>query len=55
MNEKEWFDKGVDLIKLGRYKEAIKACEKATELNPQNSDAWIVKCILICIGDMKKQ
>ncbi|GAI49941.1 unnamed protein product [marine sediment metagenome] len=40
MDEKEWFKKGFNLGELKKYEEAIKAFEKAIELNPQNDGAW---------------
>jgi len=43
MVEKEWFEKGVDLAKLKRYEEAIKAYEKAIEINPKDDKAWYNK------------
>ena len=43
MDEKEWFNKGVDFGKLKRYEEAIKAYEEAVKINPKNDDAWYNK------------
>ena len=34
MNDKTWFNKGIDLAMLGKYVEAIEAFEKAIEINP---------------------
>jgi len=36
----EWFDKGVNLSNQSRYNEAMKAFDKAIELNPQSAEAW---------------
>ena len=38
-----WFHKGSELMNLGKYNEAIKAYDKAIEINPQDSDAWYNK------------
>ena len=38
-----WFHHGSELMNSGKYNEAIKAYGKATEINPQNSDAWYKK------------
>ena len=41
-----WFHHGSELMNSGKYNEAIKAYGKATEINPQNSDAWLNKSTL---------
>jgi tetratricopeptide (TPR) repeat protein len=38
-----WTNKGVALKDQGRLDEAIKACDKAIELNPQDVDPWLNK------------
>jgi tetratricopeptide (TPR) repeat protein len=43
MSDKEWFNKGVELSKLGRYKKALRAFEKAIEINPQYAEVWFYK------------
>jgi len=43
MTPQEWFEKGLALVKLGRYKEALDAFDKATEMNPQFILAWCNK------------
>ena len=40
MNFNYWFDKGNDLSDLGKYNEAIKAYDKASEINPKNAKVW---------------
>lgn len=35
-----WFDKAFDLANQGKHAEAIKAYDKAIELNPQDPDTW---------------
>ena len=35
-----WFNKGLALDNLNKSSEAIKAYDKAIEINPQDSDAW---------------
>ena len=35
-----WLKKGIALEILKKNDEAIKACDKAIEVNPQDSDAW---------------
>ena len=47
MDEKAWFNKGVDLAKLKRYEEAIEAYEKAIEINPKDDDAWFNKGVVV--------
>jgi tetratricopeptide (TPR) repeat protein len=39
-NSQDWVNKGVDLTDLGKYDEAIKAFDKAIELDPKNANAW---------------
>jgi tetratricopeptide (TPR) repeat protein len=43
MNPEEWFAKGVALMNQSNYHEAIKAFDKAVELNPQYTEAWAGK------------
>ena len=38
-----WFNKGVALNSQGKYDEAIKAYDKAIEIDPQYADAWYNK------------
>ncbi len=38
-----WSNKGVALGNLGRYEEAIQACDKVLELNPNYAEAWLNK------------
>ncbi len=52
MSETEWNNKGVVLSKLGRHEEAIKALEKAIEINPQNDRAWFGKAVVL--GELEK-
>src|SRR3989339_803850 len=40
---KDWFDKGIALIKSNKYKEAIECFDKAIEIDPQNEGAWYNK------------
>jgi len=49
MGEKEWNNKGVYLAMLKRYEEAIKAFEKAIEINPNNDS------VLVNSKDTKRQ
>jgi tetratricopeptide (TPR) repeat protein len=39
----EWFDKGNALSNRGKYDEAIKAYDKAIEINPQYASACTTK------------
>ncbi len=39
----DWFNKGGALNSQGKYDEAIKAYDKAIEIDPQYADAWIGK------------
>ena len=43
----EWFDKGVNLSNQSKYDEAMKAFDKAIELNPQYAEAWVGKGFLL--------
>ncbi len=38
-----WYGKGASLILLGRYDEALRAIDKALDLNPRNEVAWLNK------------
>jgi len=42
-----WFNKGVALAQLNKSCEAIKAFDKAIEINPPDSDAWYNKGITL--------
>jgi predicted Zn-dependent protease len=35
-----WFNKGVALSESGRHAEALVACERALELQPDDVDTW---------------
>lgn len=41
--EMPWYGKGASLILLGRYDEALRAIDKALDLNPRNEVAWLNK------------
>lgn len=41
--EMPWYGKGATLILLGRYDEAIRAIDKALDINPRNEVAWVNK------------
>src|SRR2546425_988821 len=38
-----WYGKGATLILLGRYDEALRAIDKALDINPRNEVAWVNK------------
>ncbi|MFB3766407.1 MAG: tetratricopeptide repeat protein [Methanotrichaceae archaeon] len=38
-----WYEKGIELVNIGSYDEAINAYDKATQIAPENSDAWLGK------------
>jgi len=44
----EWNEKGIALAELGKYEEALEACNKATEIDPQYAEAWNIKGIALC-------
>ncbi len=44
---KEWNSKGIALVKLGQYDEAIKFFDKAIEIKPQYAEAWVEKNIIL--------
>ena len=35
-----WLNRGISLFETGNFKESIKACDKAIELDPDCADAW---------------
>jgi len=41
--EMPWYGKGATLILLGRYDEALRAIDKALDINPHNEVAWLNK------------
>jgi len=41
--EVPWYGKGASLILLGQYEGALRAIDKALDLNPQNEIAWLNK------------
>ncbi len=41
--ELPWYGKGASLILLGQYDEALRAIDKALDLNPRNEVAWLNK------------
>jgi Flp pilus assembly protein TadD len=42
-----WIKKGIALEILNKHEEAIKACDKAIEINPLNWNAWYAKGIAL--------
>ena len=42
-----WLKKGIALEILNKHEEAKKACDKAIEINPNDSDAWYNKKIYL--------
>ena len=42
-----WLKKGIALEILNKHEEAIKVCDKAIEINPNDSDAWYNKKIYL--------
>jgi superkiller protein 3 len=42
-----WFHKGSELMSSEKYNEAIKAYDKAIEINPLNWNAWYAKGIAL--------
>ena len=38
-----WYENGIELINDGSYDEAIRAYDKAIQIDPENSDAWLGK------------
>ncbi|WP_269848528.1 tetratricopeptide repeat protein [Methanosarcina horonobensis] len=45
-NARFWYNKGIALRDLERYKEALEAFEKAIDINPSFTKAWIGKGIV---------
>lgn len=41
--ETPWYGKGASLVLMGRYEEALRAIDKALDLNPRNEVAWLNK------------
>ena len=48
-DSKDWYNKGVDLGRSGKFDEAIKAFDKAIEINPKNIDAWYNKGLALSL------
>ena len=44
---RRWNNEGVALIQLGRYEEALKAYDKAIELNPNDAVTWCNKGVVL--------
>lgn len=42
-----WYVKGIALNGLGRFEEALQACDKALELSPDYTNIWLVKGIAL--------
>ena len=40
LNSDEWYDKGLESIKLGQFEEAINCFDKVLEIDPQKIIAW---------------
>lgn len=45
-NARFWYNKGIALRDLEKYKEALQAFEKAIDINPSFTKAWIGKGIV---------
>jgi len=45
-NAKAWLDKAIALINQKKNDEAIHACDKAIEINPQYEKAWSLKSVI---------
>ncbi len=43
MTSEDWYKKGLELSKKGSYEEAVKAYDKAIEIEPQNATFWFAK------------
>lgn len=55
MDSDEWYNKGIDLTNSGNYEEAIKAFDKAIEIDPQNTGAWHgIRCCLLYLDTDEK-
>ncbi len=46
-NEADWFSMGIDLYKKDKYDEAVRAYDKALEVDPQDAEAWNNKGIAL--------
>lgn len=44
---REWIDKGIKFYEQGKSEEAVKAFDRAIEINPQQADAWMIKGIAL--------
>ena len=50
-SHESWYNKGVNLLNFGRYKEALEAFNKAIEIKPDYQEAWFYKgAALIKLG-----
>jgi tetratricopeptide (TPR) repeat protein len=53
--ESAWVNRGFDLAKHGKNKEAIEAFEKALEMNPKDVEGWLGKGIAHAALDQHRQ
>ena len=47
MIAEDWYKKGQELERKGSYEEAVKAYDKAIELNPKDIMVWLSKGIIL--------
>ena len=49
-----WIERGNNLFRLGNYDEAIKAYEKAINIDPKNAESWNSMGLALCYLEKHK-
>jgi len=51
--DQTWLNKGMSLVVLSRFEEAMQCFDKAIELNPNSAQAWFNKGVVLVNGYQK--
>ena len=55
MHAQRWYNKGIALVNLGRFEEAVKAFKRAVEINPNYNEELYSKGIALANIDRHKE